>query len=168
MFFGCFNLCLNSSRIDNIIREDNDENVALFPNNKKSIIKIIDRECSNKLPIPTDKEGLAKLIKQINSNFKSIADTHYEFRITNPNEPAIRNDSYVRYKLEVYNTKIGMVQYDLYLIISIDITNNTTIFLKSAHNLVKMNMSDWMLLENIFRTCGFIAILENVNFNTMK
>ena len=157
MFFGCNNLCFGATFPEGV---DRDSNVSLC-SNRRSHIRITDKDCPKKLPIPTDKTGLGELIVNINKNLK-LSSSHFEFRIINPDEKPIRNDKYVRYILQIYDSRFKTtVFHELYLIISINIDEETVMFIKASNTLIHVNMPDWILIENAFRTAGFIVNLEN-------
>ena len=66
----------------------------------------------------------------------------------------------------MFNNKIGIAQYELYLIVFIDAENETVFYIKSSQNVIQLKMPDWLLIENIFRSAGYIAIIDTRTDNT--
>lgn len=167
MFVGCFNLCHKKSGYDDadlrFERTGGDGAVGLL-NKKHSILKITDKDSPNqKLAGPNDKSAMEKWLAYINRSVKTVSGIPLEFRILNPNEPPIRNEKYVRYRLDIYDTKTGNCRWELYLIVVEDINGQVIYYIKNFRDIRGVSEPDWILLENIMRSAGYSTTIQTKN-----
>jgi hypothetical protein len=162
MFVGCFNLCFQYPRL-----EKDEEQHSLF-SKKYSALRMIENDSPLKLVHPGDKEAMEKWLVSINRSIKAVSGLSLEFRILNPNEEPIRNGTYVRYRLQIFDLKTGKPRWDLYLIVVEDAEGKLVYHIRKSQEYMLAGEPDWIFLENIMRTIGYSVSIHTKNDKPLR
>ena len=146
-FFGCIKNCFSSN--DNDIEQ-------LYSLNTIIKLKVYHNDC--KMPEPIDKEGFINIIKNLNITTKTVLGGSIEFILLNPDELPVIDSGFIRYIINMRNTKTLLIMNTYNFIISFDKKNNPYITISPYKN-EKVSISEWNFLENLF---------YNMNYQTIK
>jgi len=144
-FYGCIKNCFRNS-MDDIDFEQ------LYSLNKITKIKIYDSD--SKVPKPHDKVGFNNMIKNLNSTCKVVLGGSIEFIIINPNDLAILEGCYIKYIINMRNTKSLLIMNTYNFVLSYDKENILNITISPYKN-EKISINEWNFLENLFYNMNY-------------
>jgi hypothetical protein len=148
-FYGCIKNCFIYNNTDADFEQ-------LYSLNKIIKIKIYDNQ--NKIPEPVDKLEFNNFINKMNLTCKMILGGSIEFIVINPSDFPILEGRYIKYIINMRNTKTLLIMNTYNFVISFDENNILHITIDPYKN-EKVSLSEWNFLENLF---------YNMNYKTIK
>ncbi len=153
--YSCIKNCFGNN-MDDIDFEQ------LYSINKITKIKIYDSV--SKIPEPTDKLAFNNMIKKLNSTCTTVLGGSIEFIIVNPNDLAVLEGCYIKYIINMRNTKTLLIMNTYNFVLSYDKENILNITI-SPYNNEKISINEWNFLENLFYNMNYriIKFYSSVN-----